>query len=282
MVPDIHEGMVLEDDVFALTPKGNKEIHGSATSLSAAELEVLVLIDGKSTAGETAGRAPNLDKGAVLNLLGRLHRDGRIELVKDQGLSLDFVDFFETKGPVAPSAAATAKAKKQAAATAALLQEQGYTVRIARQAKDKRNFDPGRALKVLVIEDEQHLSDLLKHVLAAEGFAVRTATNREEIVAEIRHPPRPDLVLLDVVLPDTNGFDVLLRMRQHAALKDVPVVMLTAQATRGSVLKGLAGGADGYITKPFRIEVLVKAVAAVLGLPGHENEIDEKQDPWSL
>jgi two-component system OmpR family response regulator len=144
------------------------------------------------------------------------------------------------------------------------------------------NLDRAQALSVLVIEDDPHLAGLLKHVLTAEGFEVRTAGNREEIVAQMRRPPLPDLVLLDVVLPDANGFDVLLRIRQHPALKTIPVVMLTAQATRDAVLKGLSGGADGYITKPFRIEVLAKAVAAVLGLPGHEDEARDSQDPWSL
>lgn len=278
-MPGLHQGRVLGSDVFALTAKGHAELHGSGTSLTPSEIEVLVLLDGKSTAGETAARARTLGVDVALNVLGKLFRDELIDLVKDQGISLDFVDFFETKGPTTEIAAATTKGKKQAAATAALLQEKGYSVRIARRAKQTRNPEQERALSVLVIEDEPHLAGLLKHVLTAEGFDVRTAKNRDEIIAEFRRPPLPDLVLLDVVLPDANGFDILVRMRQHPALKAVPVVMLTAQATRDAVLKGLAGGADGYITKPFRIEVLAKAVSAVLGLPGHEDEAD---DPWSL
>ena len=281
-MPGRDQGSVLGDDVFVLTAKGNAELRGSGTSLTPSEIEVLVLLDGRSSAGETAARARTLGADAVLNILGKLFRDGLIDLVKDQDISLDFVDFFETKGPTSSTAAATAKGKKQAAATVALLQENGYSVRIARRAKRVRNLEQGGALSVLVIEDEQHLSGLLKHVLTAEGFDVRTAKNREEIIAEFRRPPLPDLVLLDVVLPDANGFDILLKMRQHPALKAVPVVMLTGQATRDAVLKGLGAGADGYITKPFRVEVLAKAVAAVLGLPGHENEIDDKEDPWSL
>jgi two-component system, OmpR family, response regulator len=281
-VPQTPKGMVLGNDVLALTPKGKAELHGSGTSLSPAELEVMVLLDGRSTAGETAARAQTLGVDVVLSTLGKLVQDGLIELVKDQGLSLDFVDFFETKGPTTSTAAATTKGKKQAAATAALLQEKGYSVRIARRARTALNLDRAQALSVLVIEDDPHLAGLLKHVLTGEGFEVRTAGNREEIVAQIRRPPLPDLVLLDVVLPDANGFDVLLRIRQHPALRTIPVVMLTAQATRDAVLKGLTGGADGYITKPFRIEVLAKAVAAVLGLPGHEDEARDSQDPWSL
>ena len=72
-------------------------------------------------------------------------------------------------------------------------------------------------------------------------------------------------MLLDVQLPDLDGFDVLSRIRQHPLLKTVPVIMLTGEATRGAVLKGIHGGADGYVTKPFQIDVVMKAVKTVLG-----------------
>ena len=131
-----------------------------------------------------------------------------------------------------------------------------------------------------MVEDEPHLASLLKHVLASEGFEVRIAKNRDEIIAEFRRSPSADLVLLDVSLPDADGFEVLLKIRQHPALQTMPVVMLTAKATRDAVLKGLAGGADGYITKPFEIDVLVKAVNVVLGLVEGERKVQAEQDPW--
>jgi DNA-binding response OmpR family regulator len=82
----------------------------------------------------------------------------------------------------------------------------------------------------------------------------------------LRQPPKPDLVLLDVQLPDANGFDVLAKMRQHPFMKAIPVVMLTAEATREAVIRGLQAGADGYVTKPFEPDLVVAAVKAVLGL----------------
>ena len=72
--------------------------------------------------------------------------------------------------------------------------------------------------------------------------------------------------LLDIMLPDTNGFDVLARMKAHPTLRTIPVILLTAKAERESVARGLAGGADGYITKPFQPRVLIKGIRAVLGL----------------
>ena len=82
----------------------------------------------------------------------------------------------------------------------------------------------------------------------------------------MRQQPPPDLILLDVQLPDANGFDILAKMRQHPVLKSMPVIMLTAEATREAVLRGLQGGADGYVTKPFEPDMLITAVKAVLGL----------------
>ena len=100
-----------------------------------------------------------------------------------------------------------------------------------------------------------------------QGFEARAAMNRGQVVAALRQVPSPDLVLLDVRLPDANGFDILLRMKQHPALKSIAVIMLTGEANRESVMRGLAGGADGYVTKPFEMETLLKGVKSVLGLP---------------
>jgi DNA-binding response OmpR family regulator len=103
-------------------------------------------------------------------------------------------------------------------------------------------------------------------LLKLEGYEPRVAGNRDEIVAALRVSPLPDVILLDVNLPGTDGFDILARVRQHPALREIPVIMLTAQTSRRDVLRGLAGGANGYITKPFDHEALVKSLRAVLGL----------------
>jgi CheY-like chemotaxis protein len=114
----------------------------------------------------------------------------------------------------------------------------------------------------------QALRDLVRALMAGEGFEVSVAANRDEVVAGLRQPHLPDVVILDVMLPDVNGFDILQKLKAHPALKAVPVIMLTADAARESVMRGLAGGADGYITKPFEREKLLGGVRAVLGLGG--------------
>jgi DNA-binding response OmpR family regulator len=109
---------------------------------------------------------------------------------------------------------------------------------------------------------------MLGHLMTLEGFATRVAFLGVEIAGELERQPPPDLVLLDVVLPDADGFEVLQRMKQDASQREIPVIMVTGRTTREGVMRGLAGGADGYITKPIQYEALANGVKSVLGLGG--------------
>jgi DNA-binding response OmpR family regulator len=145
----------------------------------------------------------------------------------------------------------------------AALRRSGFCVQIARERKAPR--PRAEAANVVLVEDDAMLAHFTRTFLALAGHAVRVASHRAEIVEQIRRPPRPDLFLLDVELPDADGFDILRRIREHPVLHDVPVIMLTGAATRAAVIRGLAGGADGYITKPFDPDTLLQAVRTVLG-----------------
>ena len=172
---------------------------------------------------------------------------------------------------------ATPKDDSEAERGASSLKQDGYYVRIARRPAGKREVKEGQKFTVLVVDDDPDLAKLMRTYLSLEGFAPRLAGNRAEFLAMLRQSPIPDLVLLDVELPDVNGFDILVKMRQHAALKAIPVVMLTAEATRQAVLKGLLAGADGYVTKPFDPEAVTTAVKAVLGLaPPPQNKTESR------
>ena len=147
-----------------------------------------------------------------------------------------------------------------------MLKRQGYVARIAKKAAEKRKLKKGEQIHVLVIEDDPQLAKLLRVFLLMHEFVPRMAANKDEVVAALRLTPKPDAVLLDVVLPDIDGFEVLSRLKQHEVLKTIPVIMMTAKATREAVLQGLARGADGYITKPFDVDIISHAVESVLGL----------------
>jgi two-component system, OmpR family, response regulator len=103
-------------------------------------------------------------------------------------------------------------------------------------------------------------------VLLQAGFRVRTARNRAEINAEINKTPLPDLLLLDVTLPDADGFQILERIRAAPKLQALPVIMMTGRSDITDITRGLSLNADGYVTKPFKINALIAAVGTVLGL----------------
>jgi two-component system OmpR family response regulator len=255
-------------DVYVVTDAGQKELKRGSTTLAPMELGLLVLMDGKANVREIAERAGNVSEKEVAVLLPKLIGDGLAKMVTiAEEESLDFSYFFDADKPARkPSAQVTEQAEKEAETGTPALQQRGYYVSFARRAAQQRQPTAGAKLSVLLVEDDPQLSDFLRKLMQLQGFLARTARNREEVVAALRQVPSPDLVLLDVVLPDANGFDILLRLKQHPALKSVPVIMLTGRATRGSVMRGLAGGADGYVTKPFEPEILVNSVKSVLGL----------------
>ena len=84
------------------------------------------------------------------------------------------------------------------------------------------------------------------------------------MISDLAHQPAADLVLLDVVLPDGNGFEILAGMRRHARFSLMPVIMLTALTGAEDIRRGLELGADGYITKPYSKEILVDTIRQVL------------------
>jgi DNA-binding response OmpR family regulator len=116
--------------------------------------------------------------------------------------------------------------------------------------------------RILVVEDEPRVSSLLAKGLAKHGYATEVAENGETALVLARSN-RFDLVILDVGLPNLNGFGVLRELR--AASETLPIVMLTARGTVRDTVAGLDAGADDYITKPFRFDVLLASVQFQLG-----------------
>jgi two-component system OmpR family response regulator len=117
---------------------------------------------------------------------------------------------------------------------------------------------------VLVVDDEEHITELLAMGLRYNGFAVeRVATGREALAAVGRL--RPALIVLDVMLPDLDGFAVARRLRQaEGSTTPVPIIFLTARDATEDKVAGLRLGSDDYVTKPFSIEELIERVKAVL------------------
>src|SRR5437773_3283594 len=114
--------------------------------------------------------------------------------------------------------------------------------------------------KILLVEDERVLAETIRYNLAREGLQVELARDGEEGLARVR-AARPDLVLLDLMLPKLDGFEVCRQMRRESA---VPIIMLTARESEVDRVVGLELGADDYVTKPFSLRELVARVRANL------------------
>ena len=121
---------------------------------------------------------------------------------------------------------------------------------------------------VLAVDDEEHITELVAMALGFNGFEVeRAATGRAALAAVEKR--RPDLIVLDVMLPDLDGFDVARRLRQgERGGTRIPVIFLTARDATADKVEGLRLGVDDYVTKPFSIEELVERVKAVLRRAG--------------
>ena len=115
---------------------------------------------------------------------------------------------------------------------------------------------------ILVVEDEKEIRDLLAHCLHKEGFAPILAPDGETAIAKARKE-KPDLVLLDILLPKADGLEVLRAIRSSPGIEGTPVVMLTAKGDETDRIVGLELGADDYITKPFSPREVVARIKAV-------------------
>ena len=129
------------------------------------------------------------------------------------------------------------------------------------------------AKKVLIVEDDGNIAELLHLYLEKEGFETQVAPDGGKGV-ELFRAFRPDLVLLDIMLPVMDGWGVLKKIREH---DKTPVIMLTAKGETEDKVTGLEGGADDYIVKPFEMKEVLARIHAVLRRTGGEEEQTEKK-----
>lgn len=115
------------------------------------------------------------------------------------------------------------------------------------------------AYRILVVDDEPPLVRLMEFILAKQGHTMLVATNGEEALATVR-AEKPDLVLLDIMMPRIDGYEVARQIRADEAIKSTPIIMLSAKAQEDDIAKGIEVGVNEYITKPFAPANLVQVV----------------------
>ena len=119
------------------------------------------------------------------------------------------------------------------------------------------------AERILIVDDEPDIVELLEYNLSQHGYVVTTARDGASALAEVRRE-RPDLILLDLMLPDVSGTEICRRLRKDDATESIPIMMITARGEEIDRVVGFEVGADDYVTKPFSPRELVLRVQAVL------------------
>lgn len=117
---------------------------------------------------------------------------------------------------------------------------------------------------VLVVEDDEAIAELLTMQLASEGFGVRVARDGASSLKEVAVEP-PDVVLLDVMMPDVDGWSVLRQLRTNPGTARIPVIMLTSRVMPADEIRGRNLGATAYLTKPYEFDALLATLHQVLG-----------------
>jgi two-component system phosphate regulon response regulator PhoB len=137
-------------------------------------------------------------------------------------------------------------------------------------------MDKTAVRQILIVEDEQPIREMIAFALRRAGFEVSEAEDSRRARVQLADR-RPDLVLIDWMLPDMSGLELTRHIKRESATRDLPVIMLTARAAEGDKVAGLDGGADDYMTKPFSPRELLSRINAVLrrtGGPAADDSIE--------
>jgi two-component system alkaline phosphatase synthesis response regulator PhoP/two-component system response regulator VicR len=141
------------------------------------------------------------------------------------------------------------------------------------------------ASKILAVDDEKHIVRLVQINLQKEGYEVATANTGREALEKVSEF-KPDLIVMDVMMPEMDGFEALKKLKENAETRDIPVIMLTAKAQDADVFRGWQSGADLYLTKPFNPAELLSFVKRLLASSTAQTEktynIDDVDDSLVL
>jgi len=260
-----------DNAVFVRTDKGRAAAVGNVRTQLAPPLRILLaLINGKSALGELQRKVSDkipVDKlrTAIDVLLTHEYIEIALRAASEDN-DLDFTHLSSAEPAPQPTREQMADALNLTLPGMRELRRAGCYVNIANRPTQRIPPRSGDKYGVLIIDSDQGAMLLFARTLMLAGFNVRSAANREEIVAELNKPPLPDALLLDTALPGLNGLDVLAQIHQHPQLAAVPIIVITSKLEREEVAAALSQGASAYMIKPCMPEALRASVHAVLGL----------------
>lgn len=248
--------------IYSTTGRGLVELKTGAAGLSDLQIRVLRLVDGKSSVAVLATHLGAAAEGRQLEqILGQLENQGLVHVfaAPDAVNTSDLPDI----EVVALSPMDSVQAWAEAQRGARELAEKGYFSPAGKLHVARHEAGAG-VNRVLIVEDDDTTARVLEFLLTEHEFQHVRAATAAAAHAELQRHPLPDVVLLDVMLPDADGFAILQHIRATPALRDLPVIMVTAQISDEDVLRGLKEGADGYIFKPFRWPTLHACIEKLL------------------
>ncbi len=260
--------MILDDAVYQRTVSGEAALHGGDTAIPADYRRILAHLEGGAHVDVIRGALREYSDALIDDWLNELLELGFIapaDADTTRALSLEalFNDgvAFRILGELQEEQRRAADLAKEV--TASLQRKRAY-LSTARLRNRPRLPKTAAQCTVLVVEDDPDQAALADLRVSMAGYNVRLARTRREMFTDLITRPAPDAVLLDVMLPDGDGFQILAGMRRHPKFALIPVIMLTAKTEAGDIQKGLALGAEAYITKPYSKEILGDTLRQVL------------------
>jgi len=262
--------MATQERIFCLTPAGAQALASGDAAVPSDYRRLLQLVEGDTHIDVVRGCLRQYPDKLIEEWLDELVEIGYLDhAAPSDPLDLDFTAYF-SKGPAQVTdvlAEDASKLEKDAKAAGSVLSRAGAFFSEARlKNRSPSNKTPEETV-VLIVEDDPDQMALADLRVSMAGYSVRVARDAAELLGTLKKDPQLDILLLDVMLPDGNGFDILAKFRRHPNFALLPIVMLTAKDAVADIKKGLTLGADGYVTKPYSKSILTEAVRKVLKQP---------------
>ncbi len=276
-----------EQNAYRTTAKGKAEVAAKAGTLKPGLKGLLAAVGARASAEDLRARFPRA--GNISAALAQLAADGYIETIKaatkSKAEAADDLDFSGTQEATVPSGSAatedlenflsgrpkepTLQQRRQAEGTisGARRLKAGYEISILnRPGKPIAPRNSSGKHVVLIIDGHEAEALAAARTFMQAGFDVRGAGRKSEIATALGKSP-PDLIIMDVDLPDAVGLDVLGKLHEHPQFKNTPIIVVTARAERDDIVAALAYGASGYLNKPIKPDALLRHAKDALGLP---------------
>ena len=252
----------MAERIYRLTAAGREAWEGQDTAVPADYRRILWMMDVQGQGGVAEALSRLYPPEMLEEWLAELEEIGLIELLADGQAQSG--GFSAPRGSDKTLALDQAQLREATKVAGNSLARTGSYLAAERLRRRPLSMKAPADTVILIVEDDPDQLALADLRVSMAGYKVRVAGSVNGFLQALVDEGAPDLLLLDVMLPDGDGFDVLSKMRRHQALGSLPIVLLTARNEPGDIGRGLALGADGYITKPYTRNVLVHVVERVL------------------